>query len=71
MGLIFHVNGFKHRGYVKIQYHPGKDLFYVMFLNELRKEISRIEDVAFERLVFTIDRAVSKTDDYMEKIRMN
>lgn len=71
LGLRFHVNGFKHRGFVKVMYHRGKDLFFVIFLNENKEEISRVEDVAFDCLVDTIDRAVAKTEDYMEKIRMN
>jgi len=71
LGLRFMVNGFKHSGFVEVMYHRGKDLFYVLLLNENRREISRIEDVAFDCLVDTIDRAVAKTEDFLEKIRMN
>lgn len=65
------VNGFKHSGFVQVMYHRGKDLFYVLLLDGKRQEISRIEDVEFELLVETIDRAVARTTDYLERIRMN
>jgi len=68
-GLLFHVNAFKHNGYVKIPYHEGKDLFVVILLDNFYLELKRINDVFFDNLVDVIDEAVERTTDYQDRIR--
>lgn len=68
-GLAFKVSGFKHKGWVKVVYHEGKDLFVVILLDNQDNEIERIEDVYFDSLVDVIDEAVERTSDYSERIK--
>jgi hypothetical protein len=68
-GLIFHVNGFKHNGFVKVVYNEGKDLFVVILLDNEHTELQRLENVFFDMLVDIIDEAVERTPDYKEKVR--
>jgi hypothetical protein len=63
-GLIFHVNGFKHNGFVKVVYHEGKDLFVVILLDIDKKELQRIDDIFFDSLIDVIDESVERTTDY-------
>ncbi|MFW5886855.1 MAG: hypothetical protein ACOCUL_03780 [Bacteroidota bacterium] len=67
-GLVFRVNGFKHRGYVKVVYCEGKDLFDVFLLNDKKTEIEHIEGVFFDGLIDTIDCAVERTNDYEARV---
>jgi len=67
-GFMFHVNGFKHKGWVKVVYHKGKDLFVVILLNNSRIEIDSIEDVYFDSLVEVIDAAVELTTYYGTRV---
>jgi len=69
--LCFFVNGFKHQGYVRVIYMPENDLFSIVLLDIFKREISRFEKVAFECIVEIINREVGRTEDYLEKIRMN
>lgn len=68
-GLIFRVNGFKHKGCVKVVYNEGMDLFEVILLDNQNNELQRIEDVYFDQLVDIIDEAVERTQDYNERIK--
>jgi hypothetical protein len=68
-GLIFMVNGFKHKGLVKVVYNEGNDLFVVILLDNQHKELQRIADVYFDSLVDVIDEAVEHTTDYAERVR--
>ena len=68
-GLIFHVNGFRHKDWVKVIYDEGMDLFAVILLDSQNKELKRIEGVYFDCLVDVIDEAVERTPDYSERIR--
>ena|ERR1035437_5516790 len=68
-GLVFHVNGYKHNGFVKVVYHEGKDLFVVILLDNDKTELQRINDVFFDGLVDVIDEAVERTTDYEERIK--
>ena len=62
-GLKFLVNGFKHKGWVSVEYNAGTDLFDVTIGNE------RITDVYIENLVDVIDSAVERTYDYEERVK--
>ena len=68
-GLIFHVNGFKHNGFVKVLYHEGKDLFVVILLDNKYTELHRFDDVFFDSLVDVIDVAIERTNDYEDRIK--
>ena len=68
-GLIFKVNGFKHKGFVKVLYNEGKDLFEVILLDDRKIESHRIEDVYIDSLVNVIDEAVEHTSDYSERVK--
>ena len=62
-GLKFLVNGFKHKGWVSVEYNEGTDLFDVTIGNE------RITDVYIENLVDVIDSAVERTYDYEQRVK--
>lgn len=68
-GLIFSVNGFKHKGKVKVTYNVGLDLFIVILLDNHNNELQRFEDVYFDCLVDIIDEAVEYSLDYAEKVK--
>ncbi len=68
-GLIFRVNGFKHKGFVKVVYNEGKDLFVVILLDNQNNESQRLEDVYFDMLVNVIDEAVERTIYYDERVK--
>jgi len=68
-GLIFKVNGFKHKGWVKVIYNEGKDLFEVILLDYQKIESHRIEDVYIDSLVNVIDEAVEHTSDYSARVK--
>ena len=68
-GLIFHVNGFKHNGFVKVVYNESKDLFVVILLDDNHTELQTLEDVYFDTLVDVIDEAVEYTPDYDDRVK--
>lgn len=68
-GLIFRVNGFKHKGLVKVVYHEGKDLFIVVLLDNQYRELKRVEDVYLDSLVEVIDEEVEHTSDYTTRVK--
>jgi len=68
-GLIFRVNGFKHKGLVKVVYDEGMDLFVVILLDNKNNELQQIEGVYFDCLVDVIDEAVERTSDYAERVK--
>lgn len=66
-GVKFHVQGFKHTGYVEITYDEGSDYFIVAFVKDDKREV--VEDVAFDELVDVIDRHVEYTgEDYNDRV---
>ena len=67
-GLSFFVNGFKHKGNVKIKYNEGQDLFEIFLLDENDKIIDTINMVYFDQLVEGIDERVEKTDVYNNRV---
>ena len=68
-GLAFKVNGFIHKGWVKVIYIEGADLFTIILINRKRNVVREIEGVYFDQLVEVIDNAVEKTNDYEEQIK--
>lgn len=67
-GLIFKVNGFKHRGKVKVVYNEDKDLFNVSLITNRGVEIETIEGVFFDNLVEVIDNHIEKTNNYSQDV---
>ena len=68
LGLEFHVQGFKHRGLVKVTLNEGLDLFEVSLIDENDKIVNTIESVFCDNLVAVIDDAVEKCENYQERI---
>ena len=67
-GLSFQVNGFKHKGKVRIQYNEGQDLFDVYLLEDNDKLVDTINLVYLDQLVEVIDERVEKTEDYKDRV---
>ena len=68
LGLEFHVQGFKHRGLVRVTLNEGLDLFEVSLIDENDKIVNTIESVFCDNLVAVIDDAVEKCENYQERI---
>ena len=68
-GILFHVSGFKHQGYVRVMYDEGDDTFIVVLLDEYLNGQARIENVYIDQLVNVIDREVERTEDYDERCK--
>lgn len=68
-GLIFIVNGYKHKGLVKVVYDEGKDLFVVILLDSQHHVSQQIENVYFDTLIDVIDAAVERTSDYETRVK--
>ena len=67
-GLIFKVNGFIHKGFVKVVYSAGQDLFMVILLDSKMNTVKEIEGVYFDMLVDVIDGAVERTQNYEKRV---
>ena len=68
-GLVFKVDGFKHRGWVVVRYNEVANLFNVELRDNRLKVIENIEDVYFDQLVNVIDHAVERTSDYEKQVK--
>ena len=68
LGIQFHVQGFKHTGYVKVALKEGKDLFEISLLSDDGECVKFLDEVYLDMLVDTIDQAVEKTEDYEERL---
>ena len=68
LGIQFHVQGFKHTGYVKVALNEGKDLFEISLLSDDGECVKFLDEVYLDMLVDTIDQAVEKTEDYEERL---
>ena len=68
LGIQFHVQGFKHTGYVKGALNEGKDLFEISLLSDDGECVKFLGEVYLDMLVDTIDQAVEKTEDYEERL---
>lgn len=67
-GVKFHVQGFKHKGYVLVVYNEGEDLFEVSLISENDQIVKTTEHIFLGDLISVIDDAVEKTDNYSERI---
>ena len=67
-GLWFHVNGFKHKGWVAVLYNEGLDLFEVRLLDDSGTEKNRVGEVYIDCLVDIIDELVERTENYTSDI---
>lgn len=67
-GLEFHVQGFKHKGKVKILYDEGTDSFLFHLISESGEIVKTVEDVFLDELVSKIDREVEYVDNYKERV---
>ena len=68
LGIQFHVQGFKHTGYVKVALNEGKDLFEVSLLSDDGECVKFLDEVYLDMLVDTIDQVVERTEDYKERL---
>ena len=68
LGLEFHVQGFKHRGLVRVTLNEGLDLFEVSLIDENDKIVNTIESIFVDNLICVIDSAVEKCENYQERI---
>jgi hypothetical protein len=68
-GMLFHVEGFKHQGYVQIFLDEGDDSFIVVLLDEYLNGVNRFENVYLDQLVGLIDREVERTENYDEQVK--
>ena len=68
-GIIFKVQGFKHKGYVAVVYNAGKDLFDVILYNCQMVIKEKTEGIFFDELVEVIDNLVEKTTDYENRVK--
>ena len=68
-GLIFHVSGFKHVGWVKVVYDEGADLFNIFYLDNDKQTQKIQKGIYFDELVDTIDREVEKVANYNQRVK--
>lgn len=69
-GLIFHVKGFKHVGWVKIVYDDGADLFNIFYMDNNKQTQKIQKGIYLDELVNAIDYEVEKTENYEQDVRM-
>ena len=67
-GISFAVQGFKHKGKVKVLYDPGSDTFVLHLIDGSGAIIKTREDIFLDELVSVIDDAVEKVDNYQERV---
>ena len=68
LGVKFHVQGFKHKGFVQVVLNEGEDLFEVTLISEEGETVNTIEHIFVDNLISIIDDAVEKTEDYEKRI---
>ena len=68
LGVKFHVQGFKHKGYCQVVLYEGEDLFEVTLISEEGETVNTIEHIFVDNLISIIDDAVEKTEDYEKRI---
>ena len=68
LGVKFHVQGFKHKGFVQVVLNEGEDLFEVTLISEEGEIVNTIEHIFVDNLIPIIDDAVEKTEDYEKRI---
>ena len=67
-GVKFHVQGFKHKGFVQVVLNEGEDLFEVTLISEEGETVNTIEHIFVDNLIPIIDDAVEKCENYEERI---
>lgn len=68
-GLQFQVNGFKHKGFVKVLYNEGSDLFDVSLESFKHSIVKGINGVYVDELIEVIDRNVELVENYDKKVK--
>lgn len=68
LGLRFNVNGFLHKGLIRVVYDLGVDLFNIELLDSDNKVQKTIEGIYFDQLVEVIDEHVERVDNYNERV---
>ena len=68
LGVKFHVQGFKHKGFVQVVLNEGEDLFEVTLISEDGETLKTIERIFVDNLICIIDDAVEKTENYEERM---
>ena len=68
VGVKFHVQGFKHKGFVQVVLNEGEDLFEVTLISEEGETVNTIEHIFVDNLICVIDDAVEKCENYQERI---
>ena len=68
-GLIFHVQGYKFNGWVKVIYNEEADLFSIHYLTNKMKEVEEQQGIYLDMLVETIDSTIEKTADYQQRVK--
>ena len=68
LGVKFHVQGFKHKGFVQVVLNEGEDLFETTLISEEGETLKTIEHIFVDNLISIIDDAVEKTEDYEKRI---
>ena len=68
LGLEFHVQGFKHKGLVRVTLNEAEDLFVVELIDENGKTVDTTHSVFCDNLVAIIDSLVERTDNYEQSI---
>lgn len=67
-GLEFHVQGFKHKGKVKILYDEGSDTFLFHLIGEDDRIVKTRIDIYLDELIPAIDDAVEKVENYSQRV---
>ncbi|MFV0470683.1 MAG: hypothetical protein ACK5L7_01425 [Paludibacteraceae bacterium] len=68
-GLMFKIQGFIFKGWVKIIYNEGSDLFDIYLLTSKMEIKKEIEGIFFNELVDVIDSNVEKVRDYENRVK--
>ncbi|MDH8700930.1 hypothetical protein M2138_000264 [Dysgonomonadaceae bacterium PH5-43] len=68
-GLMFKVQGFIFKGWVKVMYNEGTDLFDIVFLSSQMEVKKEVEGVYFDMLVGVIDSNVEKVNNYENRVK--
>ena len=68
LGVKFHVQGFKHRGFVRVAYKEGEDLFEVSLISENGETVKTIESIFLDNLISVIDENIEKCENYENRI---
>lgn len=68
-GLKFRVSGFLFKGWVKIIYNQGADLFDIKLITVNGDEMKSLESLYFDELIRVIDDNVERVENYEEAVK--